>query len=107
MKSLFNKKKRVPNNKYIALDIGTEVLKALLFSVEETHVDILSVSRINQQEPAMNKGNIRNLDLVLSNCRLALNQLFDNVDDRNRPDQIVLGLAGEYIQGISITVNYE
>lgn len=109
MKLPFKSKKEKNSNSnktYIALDIGTEVLKALLFQIKPTHVEILKSSRISQQELAMDSGAIRDLDLVLSNCKLALTNIFQDIPENYRPSEIVLGLAGEFIQGVSITVNY-
>lgn len=101
-----NKKESPSKNTFIALDIGTEVLKALLFRIRPTHVEILKSARISQQELAMDAGAIRDLDMVLSNCRLALTNILHDIPDEQQPAEIVLGLAGEFVQGVAITVNY-
>ena len=91
----------------IALDIGTEQLKSILFSMGDIGIDIKKISRIDQQQNAMNKGIITNLDTVLDNCRLSISELTSRLADEELPKNVVMGIAGEYIQGVSIIVNYQ
>ena len=91
----------------VALDIGTEQLKSVLFSVNELGVDIKKISRVEQQQHAMKSGIIKNLDTVLENCRLAISELNDRLTQEEFPKSVVMGIAGEYIQGVSIVVNYQ
>ena len=92
---------------FVALDIGTEVLKSIRFTMDAYGVNIHKISRIQQQEHAMRAGIIRNLDTVLENCRLSINELTDGLTPEETPKKIVMGIAGEYIQGVSIVVNYK
>ncbi len=92
---------------FVALDIGTEVLKSVRFTMDAYGVNIHKISRIQQQEHAMKAGIIRNLDTVLENCRLSINELTDGLAPEEMPKKIVMGIAGEYIQGVSIVVNYK
>jgi cell division ATPase FtsA len=62
-------------NSVVALDIGTETVKRLLFTMDEGGVYINRVSRIQQQQHAMRSGIITNLDTVLENCRLSITEL--------------------------------
>ncbi|MBP6976041.1 pilus assembly protein PilM [Candidatus Dojkabacteria bacterium] len=91
----------------VALDIGTETVKSLLFTMGEYGVSVNRVSRIQQQQHAMRSGIITNLDTVLENCRLSINQLVNNLKPEEYPKKVIMGIAGEYIQGVSIVVNYE
>ena len=75
--------------------------------MKSTHIEVLDIVRINQQEQAMNKGVIKNLDMVISNTRLAIQKVIGSISSERYPRSLVLGLAGEYIQGVSIIVNYE
>ena len=103
-----SKRNLVEHNKNIvALDIGTEQLKSILFSVNELGVDIKKISRVEQQQHAMKSGIIKNLDTVLENCRLAISELNDRLAQEEYPRNVVMGIAGEYIQGVSIVVNYQ
>jgi len=92
---------------FVALDIGTEVLKSMRFTMDAYGVNIHKISRIQQQEHAMKSGIIRNLDTVLENCKLSISELTDGLTEEELPKKIVMGIAGEYIQGVSIIVNYK
>jgi len=96
-----------PKDNIVALDIGTETLKSVLFSVDEFGVNISKVSRVEQQQHAMKSGIITSLDTVLTNCRLSMTSLTDRLSPEEYPKHIVMGIAGEYIQGVSIVVNYQ
>ena len=91
----------------IALDIGTEKLKSILFSMESTGITIKKISRIDQQQNAMKSGIITNLDTVLDNCRLSISELTNRLSEEEMPKYVVMGIAGEYIQGVSIVINYQ
>lgn len=91
----------------IALDIGTEQLKSILFSTNKLEVEVKKISRVEQQQHAMKSGIIQNLDTVLENCRLAISELNDKLAQDEQPKNVVMGIAGEYIQGVSIVVNYQ
>ena len=95
------------NTNVIALDIGTEQLKTLLFSANDLGINIDKVSRISQQQHAMRSGIITNLDTVLDNCKLAISDITSHLSSEEYPQNIVMGIAGEYIQGVSIVVNYQ
>lgn len=102
-----SKRELDPKDNIVALDIGTELLKGVLFNVNKFGVNIKKVSRIEQQQHAMRSGIITNLDTVLTNCRLTMASLTDRLDPEEYPKHIVMGIAGEYIQGVSIVVNYQ
>jgi len=69
-----------PTDNIVALDIGTELLKGLLFSTNKFGVNVKKVSRIEQQQHAMRSGIITNLDMVLANCRLTMSTLTDRLE---------------------------
>lgn len=111
LKGIFSKSATIDyfNDKtnLVALDIGTEVLKSMRFTMDAYGVNIHKISRIQQQEHAMKSGIIRDLDTVLQNCRLSINELIEGLTEEELPKKIVMGIAGEYIQGVSIVVNYK
>jgi cell division protein FtsA len=55
----------------------------------------------------MRSGIITNLDTVLENCSLSIDELLSNLKDDEYPKHVITGIAGEYIQGVSIVVNYQ
>ncbi|MCK9368829.1 pilus assembly protein PilM [Candidatus Dojkabacteria bacterium] len=101
-KSKINKESNI-----VAIDIGTEVLKTILFKVSPEGVETIKVARIEQQQNAMNRGIITNLSTVLENCHLALREISKDLNEADLPKSVVMGIAGEYVQGVSIVVNYE
>jgi cell division protein FtsA len=111
LKGIFSKTASVDyfddKTNFVALDIGTEVLKSMRFTMDAYGVNIHKISRIQQQENAMKSGVIRNLDTVLENCSLSINELTNGLTPEEMPKKIVMGIAGEYIQGVSIIVNYK
>ncbi|MHC1716581.1 MAG: cell division FtsA domain-containing protein [Candidatus Dojkabacteria bacterium] len=105
--SKISKKPLTKDDHIVALDIGTEILKSILFSVDNLGVEVQKVSRIEQQQHAMRSGIITNLDTVLENCRLSISTLTEKLVPEEYPKNVVMGIAGEYIQGVSIVVNYQ
>ena len=95
------------NTPIVALDIGTETIKSILFTMNDYGVTVNKVSRIQQQQHAMRSGIITNLDTVLENCKLSINELLSNLKPEEFPRYVMMGIAGEYVQGVSIVVNYE
>lgn len=73
----------------------------------EFGVNVNKISRIQQQQHAMRSGIITSLDTVLENCKLSISQLLSNLKPEEYPKSVIMGIAGEYIQGVSIVVNYE
>lgn len=94
-------------NSVVALDIGTESVKSLLFTMDDGGVYVNRVSRILQQQHAMRSGIITNLDTVLENCNLSIGELLSTLKEEEYPKNVIMGIAGEYIQGVSIVVNYQ
>jgi cell division protein FtsA len=95
------------NSNAVVLDIGTEVLKSMLFSMDTLGVNVKRISRIQQQEHAMKSGIIKNLDTVLQNCKLSIEELTKDLTEEQFPKSVIMGIAGEYVQGVSIVVNYQ
>ncbi len=55
----------------------------------------------------MRSGIITNLDTVLENCNLSIGELLSTLKEEEYPKSVIMGIAGEYIQGVSIVVNYQ
>ncbi len=108
--SLFGgQKKEAPKqSKYlISLDIGTEVMKGLLFSMSNLGVDIWSTYQVTQQTHAMRSGMILNPETVIENAKLCVQKLIEPLSEEEIPSKMVLGMAGELVNGISIRVSYD
>jgi cell division protein FtsA len=89
---------------FTALDIGTDLVKALVVRREAPNGAVLGVSREPQHPDAMNGGAIGDLDLVIDACNRALEAAEDMAG--TVPGQVVLGIAGEMVKGFSSSIAY-
>ena len=96
-------KTKSPTGSYIvALDIGTENVKALIGKVKDEHIEIVGVGRAHQNLADMQAGAIADIAAVTTNCDKALadaeTQAGVNVTTA------IIGIAGELVKGTSTTV---
>lgn len=92
-------------NKYlVALDIGTEYIKALIGKVSQTDgtVEIIGVGRTHQGLSDMQAGAIADIAAVVENCDKALNQAENEAGISVRT--CIIGIAGELVKGTTTTV---
>lgn len=94
------------DEKYLAIDIGTETLKIVLFRCSELGVHVLNSIRIPQPRLAMKAGVIQSLERVLTNCKIGIQEITRGLEEKDMPSKAVMGIAGELVHGISIMVNY-
>ena len=86
----------------VALDIGTEFVKALIGRVTDTGLEIIGVGRIHQELTDMQAGAIADIASVVSNCDEALTQAEEQAGVST--NTAVIGIAGELVKGITTTV---
>lgn len=86
----------------VALDIGTEFVKALIGRVTEDGVDIVGVGRAHQGLNDMQAGAISDITAVTENCDRALAMAEDQAGVSAR--SAVVGIAGELVKGTTATV---
>lgn len=92
-----------PEDEYIvALDIGTEFVKALIGRVRDEGVEIIGVGRAHQSLSDMQAGAIADISSVVENCDKALSQAEDQAGVSART--AVIGIAGELVKGTTTTV---
>lgn len=93
---------------YLSLDIGTEVTKALVFSIDAKTGKgvVVGASRVFQDSGNMQSGAISNIAGVIDVSRRAIDQAQQQagVGEVNR---VVIGIAGELVKGTTTTVHYE
>ncbi|HEY9712288.1 MAG TPA: cell division FtsA domain-containing protein, partial [Chroococcales cyanobacterium] len=98
--------KKTPAEQYIvALDIGTENVKALIAHVgkdNEDDLEIVGVGRAHQSLTDMQAGAIADIASVVENCDKALNQAEQQAGVSVRT--AVIGIAGELVKGTTTTV---
>lgn len=92
----------------LALDIGTEFVKALIFKIEKNLLDkeaeqeqglIMGVGRQRQAPGHMLAGVVADIDGVVLTCQKAINQAAQMA--HLKPKRAVIGIAGEFIKGIT------
>ncbi len=105
------KRKKVKKDCLLALDIGTEFVKAVIFKLKDSISDegeikeqgvIIGFSRQRQMPGHMLAGAVADINGVALTCRGAIEQASQMA--RVKPKKAVIGIAGEYIKGA--TVNF-
>jgi cell division protein FtsA len=88
----------------VALDIGTEFVKALIGKVnaQDSTVEIIGMGRQHQALTDMQAGAIADIAAVVENCDKALNEAEGQTGVSVR--QAIIGIAGELVKGTTTTV---
>lgn len=86
----------------VALDIGTEFVKALIAKIEEDKLVIVGVGREHQSLTDMQAGAIADIAGVVRNCDAALNAAEQQAGVSTK--KAIIGIAGELVKGTTITV---
>ena len=86
----------------VALDIGTENVKALIGQVHGDNVDIIGVGKAHQGLSDMQAGAVADIAAVTANCNTALAAAEEQADVSARA--VVIGIAGELVKGTTIAV---
>lgn len=94
-----------PSGEYIvALDVGTEFVKALVGQVIGDEVEIIGVGRAHQELSDMQAGAIADIAAVVANCDKALASAEQQAGVSARTG--VVGIAGELVKGTTSTVRF-
>ena len=98
--------KRKPKDPvYVALDIGTEFVKALVFKIENGKAVVKGVGRQRQRLGDMHGGAVTDISGCVENCAKALDVAEEEAGMIS--DYCVIGIAGELVKGATTTVHYE
>lgn len=104
-KSLKKIKKEHDEKDYIvALDIGTEYVKALVARVDGGKLNIVGMGRCHQELGDMYMGAIADISGVVQNCEQALSQAEEQAGLQAK--RVVIGIAGELVKGVTNTIRY-
>lgn len=99
------KSRKASDEDYIvALDIGTEFVKALIAQLEGEELNIIGVGRARQEVSDMHSGAIADIAGVVRNCEEALAQAEDQAGLQAK--RVVIGIAGELVKGVTDTIRY-
>ena len=87
----------------VALDIGTEYVKALIARANpDGNIDIIGVGRSHQKLSDMQAGAISDIGSVVQNCDKALSDAEEQAGVSVRT--AIIGIAGELVKGTTTTV---
>ena len=89
----------------IALDIGTEFVKVLVYRIEGDKAVVVGSGRQHQSLSDMQGGRVTDISGVIHNCEIALDKAFEEAGVT--PRQCVIGIAGELVKGTTTTVYYK
>jgi len=92
------------DNYLVALDIGTEFVKALVGRVVGDEVEVIGVGRAHQELADMQAGAISDIAAVVANCDQALSKAEQQAGVSART--AVIGIAGELVKGTTSTVRF-
>ncbi|MNH49929.1 Cell division protein FtsA [compost metagenome] len=98
-------RKNTQDNDYIvALDIGTEFVKALIAKLSDDELEIVGAGRARQDISDMHSGAIADISGVVRNCEAALSEAEDQAGLQAK--RVVIGIAGELVKGVTNTIRY-
>jgi cell division protein FtsA len=93
---------------YLALDIGTEVAKALVFRIDakEKTGAIVGVGKEKQKRGNMQSGAVSDISGVIETCQSTISTALKNAKIK-KVKKAIVGIAGELVKGTTTTVHYE
>jgi len=93
---------------FLALDIGTEVVKALVFQVDpQTNKGtVIGVGRMQQKKGNMQSGAVSDISGVIEACNNAIVQALEKAKVK-KVKKAIVGIAGELVKGTTTMVHYE
>jgi cell division protein FtsA len=97
------KENKVPH--FVALDIGTEFVKALIFKIEDGKGVIVGAGKQRQRLGDMHGGAVTDIGGCVENCSKALDRAEEMAGVV--ADECIIGIAGELVKGTTTTVHYE
>ena len=91
---------------FTALDLGTDMVKALVIRRDKRQGTILGVGREPQEPIAMSGGAIADIESVIRPANRALEAAEDMAGLNPPPGQAVVGVAGELVKGFCSSAAY-
>jgi cell division protein FtsA len=96
--------KKAEDSYAIALDIGTEYAKSLIFKVEDGKGHVVGTGRQHQRLSDMQGGAVTDIHGVVQNCQRSLERAAEQAGIM--PTQVIMGIAGELVKGNTTTIKY-
>ena len=98
------KKTKDPDDYLLALDIGTEYVKALIAKKSKGDIKIVGVGKAHEAATNMSSGAIADIQGVAKTCEEALVKAEEMAGVRAK--EVVVGIAGELIKGNTASIKY-
>lgn len=94
----------IDRNYLVAVDIGTEFVKAMIAKVDGDDLQVVGVGKVRQDVSDMHSGAIADIAGVVRNCEEALAEAEDQAGLQAK--RAVIGIAGELVKGTTSTIRY-
>lgn len=108
MALFFGKDKKSNKGFYLALDIGTEFVKSLVYKIDKDSSKgvVYGVGKAKQKMGNMTSGAVSDIEGVIKTCRKSITLACHEAGIKTINDTII-GIAGEFVKGSTTTVHYE
>ena len=92
----------------LSLDIGTEVVKALIFKIDKDTGNgvVKGVGKVRQDLGNMQSGAVSDISGVIESSRKAI-EMAKSMAGIRKVKKAIIGIAGELVKGTTTTVHYE
>ena len=101
------KKRKTKDDYFISLDIGVEVVKALVLHLDqnEDKVYVLGFGSVQQQVGNMKGSDIQDDSGVILTCKKAISKAVAMTDVK--PKKVIIGINGEFTMGMAMKMEYQ
>ncbi|MFW5719743.1 MAG: cell division FtsA domain-containing protein [Candidatus Dojkabacteria bacterium] len=97
----FKKHKSLEEKTFICLDVGTEFLKLIVFSIHDRAVVIDEYLKTRQHAAAMKNGTVTSIRRVIETVQESMLNL-----KQKKFDGAIMGIAGELVKGVMVEAKY-
>lgn len=101
---LFHRERQKKSPHFVALDIGTHEVKALICEGAFPRVKVLGVGRAVQSLGEMQSGAVLDIGGVITNASKALGEAY--AEAHQYPTDVIIGIAGELVRGMTSRTTY-
>lgn len=99
----FKKETRTGSSKrYVCLDIGTEFLKVIVFTLKNNNVEVIEYLKARQHSAAMKNGTVTSIRRVIETVYETMQKLHTR-----KFEGAIMGIAGELVKGVMVEAKYE
>jgi cell division protein FtsA len=102
---VFNFLKKNKDYSIVALDIGTEFVKAITFSIDEGKGNVLGIGQVRQKLGDIQYGAVMDIGSVINNCKKAISMA--EREAKMPANQMIMGIAGELVKGMTVSLSYQ